>query len=206
MRPTISPRSTRWPTRRACCRTAACTPASRRTPQATWTVSPTWGPPHQGMPANAYTDGLTALGTIYRRCEERGLPVMIHTGTSIFPGARSKYGNPMELDDVAIDFPDLRIVMAHGGRPLYMEEAFFVLRRHRGMWLDVSGIPPARLLEYFPRLSELADRVLWGTDWPSPGVKDMRINIDQFLALPLSDAHKKAILETNALALFPAPR
>ena len=163
-------------------------------------------PPHQGMPANAYTNGLDALGKIYRRCEERGLPVMIHTGTSIFPGARSKYGNPMELDDVAIDFPDLRIVMAHGGRPLYMEEAFFVLRRHRGMRLDVSGIPPARLLEYFPRLSELADRVLWGTDWPSPGVKDMRINIDQFLALPLSDPHKKAILETNALALFPAAR
>ena len=163
-------------------------------------------PPHQGMPANAYTNGLDALGKIYRRCEERGLPVMIHTGTSIFPGARSKYGNPMDLDDVAIDFPDLRIVMAHGGRPLYMEEAFFVLRRHRGMRLDVSGIPPARLLEYFPRLSELADRVLWGTDWPSPGVKDMRLNVDQFLALPLSDPHKKAILETNALALFPAAR
>jgi predicted TIM-barrel fold metal-dependent hydrolase len=163
-------------------------------------------PPHQGMAANAYTNGLDALGKIYRRCEERGLPVMIHTGTSIFPGARSKYGNPMELDDVAIDFPDLRIVMAHGGRPLYMDEAFFVLRRHRRVWLDVSGIPPARLLEYFPRLSELADRTVWGTDWPSPGVKDMRINIDQFLGLPLSDAHKKAILETNALALFPAAR
>ncbi len=163
-------------------------------------------PPHQGMAANAYTQGLDALAKIYRRCAERGLPVMIHTGTSIFPGARSKYGNPMDLDDVAIDFPDLRIVMAHGGRPLYMEEAFFVLRRHRGMWLDVSGIPPARLLEYFPRLSELADRVLWGTDWPSPGVKDMRLNIDQFLALALSDPHKKAILETNALALFPAAR
>lgn len=163
-------------------------------------------PPHQGFPANAYTDGLEALGRMYRRAEERGLPVMIHTGTSVFPGARSKYGNPMELDDVAIDFPDLRIVMAHGGRPLYMDEAFFVLRRHRRMWLDVSGIPPARLLEYFPRLAELADRVLWGTDWPSPGVKDMRANIDQFLALPLSDAHKKAILETNALALFPAGR
>ncbi len=96
--------------------------------------------------------------------------------------------------------------MAHGGRPLYMEEAFFVLRRHRQVWLDVSGIPPARLLEYFPRLAEVADRVLWGTDWPSPGVKDMRLNIDQFLALSLSDAHKKAILETNALALFPAAR
>src|SRR5436305_1265937 len=110
------------------------------------------------------------------------------------------------LVNIAIDFPDLTIVMAHGGRPLYMEEAFFVLRRHSRVWLDVSGIPPARLLEYFPRLAELADRVVWGTDWPSPGVKDMRVNIDQFLALSLSDSHKKAILETNALALFPAAR
>lgn len=163
-------------------------------------------PPHQQVPANAYTDGLVTLGQIYRRCEERGLPVMIHTGTSIFPGARSKYGNPLELDDVAIDFPDLRIVMAHGGRPLYMAEAFFVLRRHPRVWLDVSGIPPGRLLKYFPRLAEVADRVLWGTDWPSPGVTDLRRNIDQFLALPLSDAHKKAILETNALALLPVAR
>jgi len=163
-------------------------------------------PPHQGFPANAYAEGLEALGAIYRRCEERGLPVMIHTGTSVFPGARSKYGNPMELDDVAIDFPDLPLVMAHGGRPLYMAEAFFILRRHRHVRLDVSGIPPTRLLEYFPRLPEVADRVVWGTDWPSPGVRDMRQNIDQFLALSLADSHKQAILETNALALFPAAR
>lgn len=160
-------------------------------------------PPHQGFPANAYTDGMDALGKIYRRCEERGVPVMVHTGTSIFPGARSKYGNPLELDDIAIDFPDLPLVMAHGGRPLYMEEAFFILRRHRHVRLDVSGIPPIKLLEYFPRLPDVADRALWGTDWPSPGVKDLRQNIDQFLTLPLSDSHKKAILETNALDLFP---
>jgi predicted TIM-barrel fold metal-dependent hydrolase len=160
-------------------------------------------PNHQLFPANAYTDGLDALARIYRRCEERGLPVMVHTGTSIFPGARSKYGNPMELDDVAIDFPDLRIVMAHGGRPLYMKEAFFILRRHRNVRLDVSGIPPLKLLDYFPRLTDIADRVLWGTDWPSPGVHDLRRNIDQFLTLPLSDQHRRAILETSALALFP---
>src|SRR5437764_857261 len=56
------------------------------------------------------------------------------------------------------------------------------------------------------RLVDLGIRLVWGTDWPSPGVKDMRVNIDQFLALSLSDAQKKAILETNALALFPAAR
>ena len=160
-------------------------------------------PPHQLFPANAYTGGLDALGTIYRRAEERGLPVMVHTGTSVFPGARAKYGNPLELDDVAVDFPDLTLLMAHGGRPLYMEEAFFVLRRHKNVWLDVSGIPPAKLLQYFPRLSELADRALWGTDWPGPGVRDMKQNIEQFATLPLSDAHRKAILETNAMAVLP---
>jgi len=161
-------------------------------------------PPHMTFPANAYTEGLAALSAVYRRCEERGLPVMIHTGTSIFPGARSKYGNPLEIDDVAIDFPDLRIVMAHGGRPFWMEEAFFVLRRHPNVWLDVSGIPPLKLLEYFPRLAEIGARVLWGTDWPSPGVKDLRVNIDQFLSLPLADDLRRAVLETNPLALFPA--
>jgi predicted TIM-barrel fold metal-dependent hydrolase len=160
-------------------------------------------PPHQGFAANAYTDGLTSLRDIYATCSDLGLPVLVHTGTSIFPGARSKYGNPMELDDVAIDFPSLRIVMAHGGRPLYMQEAFFILRRHRGMMLDLSGIPPRSLLEYFPRVSELADQLLWGTDWPSPGVESMQKNVEQFLALPLADDVKRKALERNPEALLP---
>jgi predicted TIM-barrel fold metal-dependent hydrolase len=160
-------------------------------------------PSHQLFPANAHTMGLETLGAIYRRCEERGLPVMIHTGTSIFPGARNKYGNPMELDDVAIDFPTLTIVMAHGGRPLWMDEAFFILRRHRHVHLDVSGIPPLKLLEYFPRLDEIRDRVLWGTDWPSPGVHDLKHNLDQFMSLALPEASKQAITRTNPLTVFP---
>jgi predicted TIM-barrel fold metal-dependent hydrolase len=160
-------------------------------------------PPHQMFPANAYTMGLEALGRIYRRCEERGLPVMIHTGTSIFPGARCKYGRPMELDDVAIDFPDLVIFMAHGGRPLWMDEAFFILRRHRNVYLELSGIPPKRLPAYFPRIAEIGDRVVWGTDWPSPGVRDLRENLDQFLSLPLSDELKQRITRHTPLAVMP---
>ncbi len=160
-------------------------------------------PPHQGFAANAYVDGLDALAAIYRTCEDHGLPVLVHTGTSVFPGARSKYGNPMELDDVAIDFPDLRLVMAHGGRPLYMAEAFFILRRHRHIMLDLSGIPPQSLLEYFPRLSELERQLLWGTDWPSPGVRSMRQNVDRFLALPLDARVKRSALETNPERFFP---
>lgn len=160
-------------------------------------------PPHQCHAANAYTEGLEALGRIYRRCEERGLPVLVHTGTSIFPGARSKWGNPMELDDVAIDFPKLTIVMAHGGRPLWMEEAFFILRRHPNVYLELSGIPPARLLEYFPRLADIGHKTIWGTDWPSPGVHDLRKNLDAFRALPLPAGLQRAILSDTSLRLFP---
>ena len=62
----------------------------------------------------------------------------------------------MDVDDVAIDFPNLKILLAHGGRPLWMEAAFFVVRRHPNVFLEVSGIPPSKLLEYFPRLEEIA--------------------------------------------------
>ena len=161
-------------------------------------------PNHQKLPANAYTDGLDALADIYRTCEKHGMPVMVHTGTSIFPGARSRWGNPMELDDVAIDFPDLRIIMAHAGRPLYMQEAFFILRRHPNVYVDLSGIPPKGLLEYFPRITELEKKVLWGTDWPSPGVSAMRKNLDQFLELGLPKSFVTAAVQTNPELLLPS--
>ncbi len=136
-------------------------------------------PPHQLFAANAYVDGrLPALRTIYKTAEQIGMPVMVHTGTSIFPGARSKYGDPMDLDDVAQDFPDLTILMAHGGRPLWCDTAFYLLRRHPNVHLDISSIPPRRLLEWFPRLEEIRDKVVFGSDWPAPGIPGIREEID----------------------------
>ena len=57
--------------------------------------------------------------------------------------------------------------MAHGGRPLWMNTAFFLIRRHPNVFLDISGIPPKTLLKYFPRLEEIASKTLFGTDWPA---------------------------------------
>jgi len=51
-----------------------------------------------------------------------------------------------------------------------MNTAFFLLRRHPNVYLDISGIPPKTLLTYFPRLDEIAHKTLFGTDWPGPGV------------------------------------
>ena len=107
-------------------------------------------PPHQLLYPNDYVHGVKELEIIYRAAEANGIPVMFHTGTSIFPGARNKYGDPMYVDDVAVDFPRLKILLAHGGRPLWMDTAFFLVRRHRNVYLDISGIPPKTLLKYFP--------------------------------------------------------
>jgi hypothetical protein len=163
-------------------------------------------PPHQEIAANAYRDGAKGLADIYGRAEELGLPIMVHTGTSIFPGARNVYADPMPLDDVGVDFPELVVILAHLGRPLYAEASFFLLRRHPGFHGDVSGIPPRGLLRYFPRLADVADKLLWGTDWPGPMVPGMRENLEEFLALELTEDVRRKLLQDNADRLFgPAP-
>ncbi len=161
-------------------------------------------PPHQLLYPNEYLSGCKGLEALYRTAEANGIPVMIHTGTSVFPGARNKYGDPIYVDDVAIDFPELKILLAHGGRPLWMDTAFFLVRRHPNVFLDISGIPPKLLLQYFPRLEQIARKTLFGTDWPGPGVPDMKRNLEDFRALPLSEATREQILSETALQIWPA--
>ncbi len=161
-------------------------------------------PPHQLLCPNDYVNGVKELEIIYRAAEANGIPVMFHTGTSIFPGARNKYGDPIYVDDVAVDFPRMKILLAHGGRPLWMETAFFLIRRHPNVYLDISGIPPKTLLKYFPRLDEIANKTLFGTDWPGPGVPEIKKNLDDFRALSIPAAIQEQILSKTALTIWPA--
>jgi uncharacterized protein len=160
-------------------------------------------PPHQLLFPNDYLRGVTELEIIYRGAEANGIPVMFHTGTSIFPGARNKYGDPMYLDDVAVDFPRMKMLLAHGGRPLWMDTAFFLVRRHPNVFLDISGIPPKSLLKYFPRLEEIASKTLFGTDWPGPGVPDVKKNLQEFRALGLPNNIQDQVLSKTALEIWP---
>jgi len=161
-------------------------------------------PPHQRFAPNAYVDGQRpGLAEIYAACERLKVPVIVHTGTSIFPGARNRFGQPILVEDVAIDYPHLTLVLAHGGRPLWTGEAMFLARRFPNVYLEISGIPPARLLSYFPELERLHAKVIFGTDWPGPGVPDIGANLAAFRGLGLSEAAQRAILEQNPLAVFP---
>jgi predicted TIM-barrel fold metal-dependent hydrolase len=108
----------------------------------------------------------------------------------------------MPVDDVAVDFPDLTLILAHGGRPLWMEQAFFLVRRFPQVHMDVSSIPPRAILRYFPRLAEVADKVLYGSDWPAPGVRSMAENLREFRSLGLPDDALAKMLDGNARRIF----
>jgi uncharacterized protein len=160
-------------------------------------------PPHQLVHANDHARGNERLAAIYATAQELRMPVMVHTGTSMFPGARNRFGNPLDLDDVCVDYPDLQVIMAHGGRPLWTQEAFFLLRRFENLWLDLSSIPPRRLADWFPRLTEFVDRVVYGSDWPGPGAKDLGDNVRAYQAMEFPRPLLQMILHGNSARLFP---
>ncbi|MCF8083834.1 MAG: amidohydrolase family protein [Deltaproteobacteria bacterium] len=140
------------------------------------------------------------LYPVYALVQEAGIPAMFHTGSSTFPGARLKYGDPLFLDDVAVDFPDMTIIMSHAGRGFWYDRAFFLARLHPNVHLDITGLPPHKLLTYFPDLETLAQKVLFGSDWPA--ITDIRANIEAIGDLPLPEEAKRDILGGNAVRLL----
>ena len=141
----------------------------------------------------------------YAFCEESQLPVIVHCGTSTFAGSANSYGEPALLDPVFRDFPDLTVILAHGGRGWWYDQAAFLALMRPSTWLEVSGLPPARLPDYYGRsLARLAAKMVFGTDWPGvPGVRHNASALEQVLRAAGSGDHDVALaLGGNAVRLF----
>ncbi len=113
------------------------------------------------------------LWPVYARCQEVGVPVVIHCGTSNFPGALNRMADPVLVDEVADAFPDLQFVLAHGGRGWWYDAAAFITQMRDNVWIELSGLPPRKLPEYYRsyNLERLAQKFIFATDWPSmPGI------------------------------------
>jgi predicted TIM-barrel fold metal-dependent hydrolase len=137
---------------------------------------------------------------LYAKAQELGIPVMIHTGSSIFKGARLKYGDPLYMDDVAVDFPGLTLLMVHSGRGFWYDRAYFLAKLHVNMYMEIAGLPPQKLLDYFPELERVADKVIFGSDWP--GMPHIGRNIEIIRGLPLGEESKEKILGGNAARIL----
>ena len=141
----------------------------------------------------------------YAWAEERGLPVIVHSGTSTFSGSVNSCADPVLLDDVLRDFPGLTVVLAHGGRGWWYDAAAFLALQRPNVWLEVSGLPPQRLPDYYGRsLRRLAARMVFGTDWPGvPGVeRNARALEKVLLDAGCSDDEVAAAWGGNAARIF----
>jgi predicted TIM-barrel fold metal-dependent hydrolase len=144
---------------------------------------------------------------LYEVIEGHRLPALFHTGqTGVGAGQRGgggirlKYANPLFLDDVAVDFPDMPIVMAHPSFP-WQEEALSVATHKPQVYIDLSGWSP----KYFPPLlvqyanTLLKEKVLFGTDYPA-------LTADRWLAdferLSIKPEVRPLILKRNAARLL----
>jgi predicted TIM-barrel fold metal-dependent hydrolase len=115
-------------------------------------------------------------------------------------GMRLKYSNPMCLDDVAVDFPEMPIILAHPSFP-WQEEALAVAQHKPNVWIDLSGWSP----KYFPPIlvryanTLLKDKMLFGSDWPA--ITPDRW-LKDFAAAEFRDEVRPLILKGNARRLL----
>lgn len=146
---------------------------------------------------------------MYQAIEEEGAIALFHTGqTGVGSGMRGgmgmrlKYSNPVHVDDVAVDFPDLKIILAHPSFP-WTEEGLMVATHKPNVYIDMSGWSP----KYFPEIfikyanSILKKKMLFGSDWPA-------ITPDRWLKdfeeIPIKDEVRPLILKENAMRLLGA--
>jgi predicted TIM-barrel fold metal-dependent hydrolase len=154
-------------------------------------------PVHGGFPANA-----RELYPAYAVCQDRGVPVIVHCGTSNFDGAVNRFADPIYVEDVAKDFPELTIVLAHGGRGWWYDAAAFLALMRERVWIELSGLPPRKLPEYYARhdLDRLGRKFIFGTDWP--GVPGIRSNAEAVADLGFDDDVLAGILAGNAQVVY----
>ena len=155
--------------------------------------------------------GARAL-TIYEQAQKHGLPILFHQGTSPVRDAPLRLSHPLLMDEIAIRYPDLKIIMAHMGHP-WQVETCVVIRKHPNLYTDISGnfYRPFSFWEQLVKAGEwnVLDKVLLGSDFPVTTVQetiDALRNVNCVVEgsrLPRVSAEAiEAIIHRDALALL----
>ncbi|MDF1547401.1 MAG: amidohydrolase family protein [Bacteroidales bacterium] len=145
----------------------------------------------------------------YEMAIEYDVPVMFHSGDTYAPSGKVKYSHPLHIDDVAVDYPDLKIVICHVGNP-WIKDCMEVVYKNKNVFTDFSGLVLGDFSEKFERYikKEIEEMItyagdpkylLYGTDWPISNMRSYLKFMDQ---LDLEDDKKELILWRNAAELF----
>ena len=159
----------------------------------------------------------------YRLAAKYGIPVIFHTGDTYSQSAKVKYAHPLFIDDVAVDFPETKFVIAHLGNPWLMDAAEVIYKNNwnrknarRNVWADLSALLVGRADDFEKyrkegalgsvigdvrkamQFAECPDRFLFGSDWPLAPLKVYR----DFIRELVPEEHHLAVFHDNAKALF----
>ena len=151
----------------------------------------------------------TRLKVVYDMACEFDVPVMFHSGDTYSPTGRIKYSHPIHIDDLAVDHPDMKIVICHVGNP-WIKDCMEVVYKNNNVYADFSGLVLGDFSDKFEKFmkSELENMItyagnprylLYGTDWPISNMGSYLKFINQ---LDLPEDRKEMILWQNAAKLF----
>jgi predicted TIM-barrel fold metal-dependent hydrolase len=151
----------------------------------------------------------------YELAERYRVPVVFHTGDTYSPVAKLRYAKPLAVDDIAVDHPGVRFVLAHLGNP-WLTDAAEVIYKNVNVWADLSGLAvgdgeslaaeerqealrdaQADVRRAF-RYAERPNRFLYGSDWPLVPMKPYR----EFVAAAIPEVYHPQVFEENARTLF----
>lgn len=149
------------------------------------------------------------LKVVYEMAIEFDVPVMIHSGDTYAPTGKVKYSHPLHIDDLAVDYPALKIVICHIGNP-WIKDCMEVVYKNDNVYADISGLVLGDFEEKFERYmkKEIEEMItyagdpkylLYGTDWP---ISNMKSYLKFMSQLDLADDKKEFIMWKNAAELF----
>jgi predicted TIM-barrel fold metal-dependent hydrolase len=151
----------------------------------------------------------------YELAERYQLPMIFHTGDTYSPNAKLRYAQPLLVDDVAVDHPKVKFVLAHLGNP-WLTDAAEVVYKNVNVWTDLSGLvvgdadsftaqerqemleEAQQALRRAFRYAERPNRFLYGSDWPLAPMAAYR----SFIAAAIPEVYHAMIFEENAKTLF----
>ncbi|HZU35483.1 MAG TPA: amidohydrolase family protein [Gemmataceae bacterium] len=151
----------------------------------------------------------------YELAAQYRIPVIFHTGDTYSPRAKLRYARPLLVDEVAVDHPNVRFVLAHFGNP-WLTDAAEVVYKNINVWADLSGLvigdhasfteeerrdvlhDTATAVSRAFRYADRPNRFLYGSDWPLAPMTAYR----DFIRGILPSAHHQAVFEDNSRVLF----
>ncbi|MGC2572307.1 MAG: amidohydrolase family protein [Candidatus Nitrosopolaris sp.] len=147
---------------------------------------------------------------VYDLCVEFNAPVMIHTGDTFLKQGKLRFSHPINIDDVAVDNPDLKIVICHLGNPWFLD-CGEILYKNENVYADISGFflrsirqdsekyLVKRVTEFLNYIGREPTCLLYGTDWP---ISDMGVYLNFLQKIELNTRDRDLIMSKNAKKLF----